>query len=326
MVNPALNNRCEIDSGHESLVDSQTFVREITMVRFKKAGLLAASLFLVCGTANFAQGADKLFPEDSPVVYGEKRVEFGSGWYLRGDVGWSRDKTPVLSADGNLNSVLKNSNLATISVGYGYKFNNWFRADMTLEYRAPQTRNLVSANTFNCPISLAGLTDQVSGLNVGQFAVYNQCRSQEVAKLSRGTFLINGYIDLGTWAGVTPYVGAGVGVAYGRITGKYDWIDTANNGSYAATLTHPAGFPFVWLDEFGNPGPVYQYGDQSKARSISQTRFNFAWALMAGVAIDVSKNAKMDLSYRYMNMGKWGNTKSANTSHDVRIGFRYNID
>jgi opacity protein-like surface antigen len=296
------------------------------MVRFSKIGLLAAGLFLACGAANVAKAADKLFPEDAPVVYGDKRQEFGTGWYLRGDIGWSRDRAPAFSADGTLSGSLKTRNITSISLGYGYKFNNWFRADVTAEYRSPERRTLVSPNTFACPLEVRGLTNADASQNIGILALENQCRSKEVGELKRGTLLFNGYLDLGTWAGVTPYVGAGVGVAYGRTQANYDWIDTANNGPYRANLTAPGGFPIIWLDAFGNPARTYQFGDQSKARKISQTRFNLAWALMAGVAIDVSKNAKMELGYRYMNMGKWGNSKSANTAHDFRVGFRYQID
>ena len=34
--------------------------------------------------------------------------------------------------------------------------------------------------------------------------------------------MFNGYADLGTWYGVTPYVGAGVGFAYNKLFGMTD--------------------------------------------------------------------------------------------------------
>ena len=33
------------------------------------------------------------------------------------------------------------------------------------------------------------------------------------------TGLVNGYIDLGTWRGVTPFIGAGIGASYNTISG-----------------------------------------------------------------------------------------------------------
>ena len=34
--------------------------------------------------------------------------------------------------------------------------------------------------------------------------------------------MVNGYVDLGTWSGITPYVGAGVGFAYNKLSGFTD--------------------------------------------------------------------------------------------------------
>ena len=296
------------------------------MLRFASIKWLAAGVILTCGAVQ-ASAADRLFPEDSPrVVYGEKRQAFGTGWYLRGDAGWARDSQGSLSADGTFSATPSVRNLTGLSIGFGYQVNKWFRADVTGEWRSSVTSNRTSAGTFSCPLEVRGLTNPVTGLNVGIYAIQNQCRTLESAVLKRGVFLANGYFDLGTWSGVTPFVGAGVGVAYGRVTGSFDWINTANNGPYSSTLTAPGGFPIIWMDEFGNPAAAHQFGAQSRARSLSQTRFNLAWALMAGFAVEVSPNAKVVFGYRYLNMGKWGNSTKANTAQDFRIGFRYGID
>ena len=296
------------------------------MLRIATLKHLAAGIILAC-SVSYAVAADRsLFPEDSPqVVYGDKRQSFGTGWYLRGDAGWSRDSLPPLTADGTFGTALKVHNLASLSIGFGYKLNNWFRTDITGEWRAPVSSNRTSA-TFSCPLEVRGLVNAATGDNIGIYALQNQCRSVESATLKRGVFLANGYVDLGTWSGVTPFVGAGVGLAYGRTNGRYDWIDTANNGSYTANLVAPGGFPIIWLDEFGNPAPTHQFGVQSKARSLNQTKFNFAWAIMAGLAVDVSPKTKLEFSYRYLNMGKWGQAAKNNTAQDFRMGFRYQID
>ncbi|MGE3246394.1 MAG: outer membrane protein [Beijerinckiaceae bacterium] len=294
------------------------------MVRIATLKLLAAGMLL--SLAGNAVAADRpLFSEDAPVVYGEKRQEFGSGWYLRGDVSWSRDKAPQLFVDGTFNDPPKQRNIFKGGLGFGYKFNNWFRTDITADYVAPQNVNGVSPG-FICPIEIRGMND-ANGDPIGIFAVENTCRSVQQTSLQRGVMLANAYLDLGTWAGVTPFVGAGAGMAYGRVRGSFDWYDTANNGPYSANLVVPGGFPFIYLDNLGNPiVRNYQFGPQNHYRGLSQTKFNFAWALMAGLAIEVSPNAKLEVGYRYMNLGKWGESKTANTSHDVRVGFRYMID
>ena len=59
--------------------------------------------------------------------------------------------------------------------------------------------------------------------------------------------LFNGYLDLGTWYGVTPYIGAGAGVAYMRVS------------DYSSTVAPPF-------------------------TSSSSDQWNFTYAVMAGLA------------------------------------------
>ena len=87
--------------------------------------------------------------------------------------------------------------------------------------------------------------------------------------------LANAYVDLGTWWCLTPFVGGGVGAAYHRISNLQD-IGINSNGLGASA--------------FG-----YAPADH--------TQWNLAWALHAGVAYTVSQNFKMQLAYRYLNMG-----------------------
>ena len=61
--------------------------------------LIVATIFGVTGFASFAvQAADTrpYSPVDPPPV--EEPVEWGSGWYLRGDIGWSFDSQPQIGA------------------------------------------------------------------------------------------------------------------------------------------------------------------------------------------------------------------------------------
>ncbi len=295
------------------------------MSRMARIKVAVASAMLAC-TVSGAIAADLFGSDAPPVVYGEKRQEFGTGWYLRGDVSWTRDKAPSLFADATFGNI-STKNILGATVGFGYKLNSWFRTDMTLDWRATEKTTRVSPE-FACPIEIRGLNAIPSGTPVGIYAVNNQCRSVEQSKLQRGALLANGYLDLGSWSGVTPYVGAGIGVAYGRINGNSDWRDMSNGTPYRPTLALPTGYPIIWLDQFGNPvaDPGINFGAQDPSRRISQTKFNFAFALMAGFAVDISPNAKLDFGYRYLNMGKWGNASAANSSHDFRMGFRYAID
>src|SRR3954466_1584833 len=65
--------------------------------------------------------------------------EFG-GWYLRGDIGMTNQKMKSLNnPDPNaalFTSVGMGFDSATLfGVGVGYQVNNWFRADVTGQYR-----------------------------------------------------------------------------------------------------------------------------------------------------------------------------------------------
>ncbi len=86
-------------------------------------------------------------------------------------------------------------------------------------------------------------------------------------------FLANAYVDLGTWWCLTPFVGVGAGFARHNVTTLTD-IGLIADGS--------TGFGFAETDK---------------------TEWKFAWAVHAGVAWNVSNNLKLELAYRYLNMG-----------------------
>ena len=86
-------------------------------------------------------------------------------------------------------------------LGVGYKFNDWFRADVTGEYRGKA--NFHGSDTRAYSTAAQGV-DNYSGSK------------------SEWVFLANAYVDLGTWWCVTPYIGAGIGMANVRMIGFRD--------------------------------------------------------------------------------------------------------
>ena len=85
-------------------------------------------------------------------------------------------------------------------LGVGYKVNEWFRADLTGEYRGKANFHGSDSVTFT-----------------GGQGVDNYSGSK-----SEWVFMANAYVDLGTWWSVTPYIGAGVGMANIKISGFRD--------------------------------------------------------------------------------------------------------
>ncbi len=250
--------------------------------------------------ATFAHAADLPAP---PVYYEPVPVEIGGGWYLRGDIGVSHQDmkrltnvdldAPVINA-GNRIDFLKQTfdPAAIIGVGVGYKFNNWLRADVTGEYRA--------ASKYSATERILQPDGSIAPNGVNYFT----------AKKTEFVGLFNTYLDLGTWGGMTPYIGAGIGFASVRISNFRDVNLAPGNGTIAAA---PTG-----------------------------TRTNFAWALHAGFGYEISENLLMDVGYRYINLGR-GQTggpprcitpcppPTSQTpwvfnhihSHDLRIGLRW---
>ena len=106
-----------------------------------------------------------------------------------------------------------------------------------------------------------------------EFCPGGRCFDKYDGNHSAVVVMANAYIDLGTWFCLTPFVGVGAGMAQHRFTGMTD-VGYISNGF--------SGFGFAAADS---------------------TDWKFAWALHAGVAYNVTNNFKMELAYRYLNMG-----------------------
>ena len=91
--------------------------------------------------------------------------------------------------------------------------------------------------------------------------------------ISSAVFLANAYVDLGTWWCFTPFIGAGVGGARNMIRGVQD----------------------QGIISGGAPG--FGYTNSNSAQ------WNLAWDVTAGLTYNVTENFKVDLSWRYLNMG-----------------------
>ena len=202
---------------------------------------------------------------------------FGTGWYLRGDLTATDDTKPnVLGTLGRTDERDWNYGFGG---GAGYRFNDYFRADLTGDYLGPQK------------------TVATTDVNNATFAVKSNLR--------RFDALANAYVDLGSYFGFTPYIGAGVGFAGIRLDGSYE---------YNAPLLDSYAYEKI-------PG---------------KTRYDLAWAAMAGVSYNVSQNLLIDIGYRYLDLGTYevpryaagpfvAGGKSDLTSHQVRAGVRYMI-
>ena len=184
------------------------------------------------------------------------QVEETSGWYLRGDIGYVVNQTPDWSIPDFSGGGQALDDSWMLGIGAGLRLNDWLRFDLTADYRV------------RSDYSAFGLS----------------------AAYSTATALVNIYADLGTWHGITPYVGAGIGAGY------------------------------VALDNVALLGT--DIGDAAG--------FGVAWALMAGVAVQLNPNLQIDIGYRYLalngvDLGS-GAPDMDQDAHEIRVGARYLID
>ena len=166
-------------------------------------------------------------------------------------------------------------------------------------------------------------------------------RRSRAPTLSRQDLLLNGYIDLGTWGGVTPYVGAGAGFVRTQSDGTLNYYETANGKLYDADLTPTGTYPPLWVESVDGksaaiPQPTVAFTQQNWNKKLHSISYHFAWALMGGFAIDVTDHLKLDIGYRYVNLGTFTGIESTpsgakivnekQSTQEIRAGFRYMID
>jgi opacity protein-like surface antigen len=244
-----------------------------------RIALLAASV-LPLGHA-LAADLDPPIYADQPAEY--VPVEVGTGWYLRGDLGYqinddafSRDRD--LSGDYRIGGfdVDDSENRFTGSVGIGYHFTDYLRTDLNAGY--------IDGNELS-----VGYDD---GGNVVDAKVENEAWYG----------MANVYVDLGTVAGFTPYVGAGAGV----LSNKSSWNASFNLDGEDA------------------------YGDDDEHRDYA-----FAYTLNAGFAYRFTDNLSMDVGYQYLASpdAEYRDvtdpedypTHDGLEFHQVRAGLRYDL-
>lgn len=262
------------------------------MVRRFALPTLAALAALTAIPAAYA--ADLSLP--APVIR-----EVG-GWYLRGDIGFTNQNVGSLFNANyanftSVNNIDKGFDASPLfGLGVGYVVNNWLRVDMTGEYRA-------KANFH--------------GLDIGAIPGGGFSDDRLTASKSEWLFLFNGYVDLGTWYSITPFIGAGVGMSRNTISNFGDFSTCVNSLSCAA-----------------NGG--------SDAFAGSASMWNFAWAIHAGLAYRLTRNATIEFAYRYVDLGKaqsgdliaFDGTNNINnpmefhhlTSSDFKLGVRWMLD
>ncbi|MCJ8150596.1 outer membrane protein [Shinella sedimenti] len=237
------------------------------------------------------------------------QTTLAQGWYIRGDLGYSGwgstdrpDYTAERAGGGTFSQPFDSARFSkpvSYGVGVGYQFSDFSRADLTTDFFSGDMSG-DSAFSGGCAAGAPGGTN---------------CRFDYKGDYSAVNVMANGYVDLGTVAGITPYVGIGAGATYVK------WSDTSV-------------LP-VCLDGAGScagasNGAVGLKGEDS---------WRFTYALMAGASVDLTERVKLDFGYRFSDTagGKAFSGRGLGTSvdavngrddgfqkHEIRAGIRVN--
>jgi opacity protein-like surface antigen len=257
------------------------------MCRISRVALAAA---LLAGVVTPALSADLII---DPGVEAAPRPIYG-GWYLRGYLGMTNQRVDELDTDLYDDPTIIShgwhdsggfDSSPLFGGGVGYEFNDWLRGDVTVEYRGGADLH-----------ALDWVESSINGLYT------NDYRGEKSEWLT----LANAYVDLGTFSGITPYVGAGIGASYNKISGFRDLNVLTGGGAWAP----------------------------------DDAEWNLAWALHAGLGIQATDRMVIDLGYSFVSLGDARTGPLQNddpamtlpndgfrfndlTSHDLKLGVRY---
>jgi opacity protein-like surface antigen len=282
-------------------------------MRFALKSAAVALTFAMLQTA--ASAADLAAPY-LPPQNDEYPVELGTGWYIRGDLAGAQDNSITFGAPNLQRTKVPNGWSA--GLGAGYKFTNFLRADLTVDYRSPVQMNSSLVGSQPCLVGAAPVLDPTTGRTIGSSPIFDMCNALGTSRLNRTHVLANAYVDLGTyWSRFTPYVGAGVGVNVIYNKSQINWF-----------MGNQLPYNIVFTDPFSNV-TFHQFQDVTR----SGYAYRLAWAAMAGVAVDLTTHLKLDVGYRYLGLGRYTGMNFSGAivtkdlhAQEIRTGFRYVID
>lgn len=231
------------------------------------------------------------------------QVEYGTGWYLRGNIsaGFSQFRSDS-GADAFDDDFHANAPYS-FSIGVGTKVGSNMRAEVLYEHFG-ELEN-IGSHSFDC----AGVLEP------------NNCFYASHILASAQGLSANGYIDLGNWQRFKPYIGAGVGVmsvSYDQFTvlGLCEGtVDTSCNGN-------GVGQSVVSTPQF----------------DTQQSSIQVMGNLQVGAGFKLTDNLTLDAGYRLTAIHGdtlRDTTAAANArasfdtgtfvAHELRVGLRYEI-
>jgi opacity protein-like surface antigen len=230
--------------------------------------LIAAAAAVIVSTT--AHAADIAVPPP-PVFIPPPCCSTGTGWYLRGDVGIG------VQTFGSFNHGQTNPNFVwpaswTI-VQQEIQDTSIFGGGIGYAWNNWLRFDVTGEYRTKALMKTTGRYMGTSDFCPNTAFGVGSCFDNISGNLSSAVFLANAYVDLGTWWCLTPFIGAGVGTARNMLSGVQD-----------------QGIISSGFQGFG-------YTNSNSAQ------WNLAWDVTAGLTYNVNEFLKVDLSWRYLNMG-----------------------
>jgi opacity protein-like surface antigen len=273
----------------------------------------------------------------------------GTGWYIRGDIGAGRRGSKDVSESGmqfgqsgpngqggtdtmipwagysnhtspfgSSPSWFNNDNKTIFNYGggVGYHWTKNFRTDVTLDRRNPD--KYVGRGTYAYQYQTAsnnpapGCKTCITNTEVMGTVV-------DDTTIKSGALLLNGYYDIGTYRGFTPYIGGGLGVALLSV-----------NRHVAVSEIGCQYDPAV-------PGQCASAADFNLSRGGSASgktsQVAFAAAATAGISYSLTQNTALDVNYKYLFINGTDVTAGGSKvhigdigEHQLRTGLRWDIN
>ncbi len=240
-------------------------------------------------------------------------VEFGSGWYLRGDITYNingRSSSGINAIEGVSPGIqVYYGDAVGARVGFGYNASANTRIEVNAEGIFSSDIRGLGGRTFNAvdfadPLAPVDTTTSGTGEIEADYSVSD--------------LIVTGYYDLPTMGNFTPYIGAGAGIA--RV--GYRETETLTCSPSAATIACTS-FP---------PGAAG--AETTATRTLSEEYWTYAYQLTAGTAIAVDDRTSIDLSYSFTQIGDGDDLNYSDGTaidvdgirlHQLRAGIRYDI-
>lgn len=252
---------------------------------------------------------------------------------------------PVQVTRGN-NKTLMGAN---IGLGVGYRVNDWLRVEgaytfsngpglgLTNEVYCPEVANAVNNYVNYSPANPAG-----TAVPVGYQYDYTKCDGRLNVRQFNNTVLAMAYVDIGHWGIFSPFIGAGAGLNVNSMTGTLQFNQQDTGVNYTGPAVNGSA-PGLWVDPNGGTdaggkpiyGAIYRPAAQSGTnqpvgpanwnRRIDTTKYTIAASAAAGVGIQISQSATLDIGYHVTTLDLFGGGAKS-LLQSINLGVRYNLN